>query len=220
MIHLDCKNEVVELMHEYLDGDITKEDETKLGKHLEGCKACQQHFHELKNTITLIKSTVETKEVPPKFTENVMKNLPTEKKRVKYMRWFRAHPVLTAAAIFFIFLFSGILSTWHQDTRLVVSKQEDLIIKGDTVIVPEGVTVEGDLVVKNGNLKIDGTVDGKVTLIKGKLIQEDSNEALDGENLMASAGEVNGEFESVNKVFEWIWYSFKSLVEGIFSFDS
>lgn len=76
------------------------------------------------------------------------------------------------------------------------------------------------MVVKNGNLKIDGTVDGKVTLIKGKLIQEDSDEVLDGENLMASAGEVNGEFESVNKVFEWIWYSFKSLVEGIFSFDS
>ncbi|HEY4600563.1 MAG TPA: zf-HC2 domain-containing protein [Cerasibacillus sp.] len=220
MIHLDCKHEAVHLMHIYLDGDITKEEEMKLSQHLEQCPDCQKHFHELKRTITLIKSTAEPKEAPEGFTQKVMQNLPTEKKRMKYMRWFRAHPVLTAAAIFFIFMFSGILSTWHQDNRLVVSKQEGLIIKGDTVIVPEDVTVEGDLVVKNGNLKIDGKVDGKVTLIKGKLIHDDYDQLLDGEGLMASAGEVSGEFESVNEIFDWIWYSMKRFVTGVFSFGS
>ena len=206
-------------MHIYLDGDISMDDEAKLRKHLEDCSDCQKYFHELKRTITLVKS-VEQVEAPPHFTQKVMANLPTEKRRFKYTRWFKAHPVLTAAAIFVIFMLGSMVSTWHQDTKLVVSKQDNLIIEGDTVIVPEGVTVEGDLVVKNGNLKIDGKVDGKVTLIKGKLIQDDvDGDSIDGEGLMASVGEVNGELEKVDEVFEWIWFNIKNVFKGIFAMD-
>ncbi|WP_407058318.1 bactofilin family protein [Tigheibacillus jepli] len=132
------------------------------------------------------------------------------------MRWFKVHPVLTAAAIFFILMFGGIVSAWQQDNKLVVSKQDNLVIKGDTVIVPEGVTVDGDLVVKNGNLIIHGTVDGNVTLINGKLLPGDST--IDGEGLMASVGEVNGKFEKVDEIFEWIWYSIKGLFKSVFAY--
>lgn len=201
-------------MHKYLDGDLTKEEEKGLIAHLEDCTECQTHFHELKRTITFIKS-VETISAPAHFTQQVMQNLPTEKKRVKYARWFKLHPIFTAAAIFFIFMFAGVFSAWHQDTKLVVSKQDNLIIEGDTVIVPKGVTVKGDLVVKNGNLDIQGTVDGNVTLINGKLVQDDLN----GEGLMASVGEVNGEFETVDEIFEWIWYNIKRLFKSVFSFE-
>src|SRR5699024_10805434 len=120
--------------------------------------------------------------------------------------------------IFFILMLGGVFSAWNQDTKLTVSKQDNLIIEGDTVIVPEDEIVEGDLVVKNGNLKIDGKVEGNVTLIKGKLIR-DGDEGLDEEGLMASVGEVNGEFESVDRVFEWIWYQLNNLFKGIFSLD-
>jgi len=204
-------------MHRYLDGDIKKEDEDKLRHHLEDCSDCQKHFHELKRTITLIQST-ENVSAPDHFTENVMQQLPTEKKHLKYIRWFKIHPVLTAAAIFFIFMFGGLFSAWNQDTKLTVSKQENLIIEGDTVIVPEDVVVDGDLVVENGDLKIDGTVEGDVTLINGKLIRDDEGN-LDEENLMASVGEVNGEFETVDRIFEWIWFRTKNLFKGVFSID-
>ncbi|WP_330949661.1 zf-HC2 domain-containing protein [Virgibacillus sp. MG-45] len=214
MIHLNCVKEAVELMHKYLDGDLTKVEQKELRVHLEGCPDCQQHFHELKRTITLVKST-EPMTAPTDFVQGVMEKLPTEKKRMKYIRWFKMHPILTAAAIFFVFMFSGVFSAWHQDSKLVVSKQENLIIEGDTVIVPEGVIVEGDLVVKNGNLKIDGTVDGNVTLINGKLIQDETP----GEGLMASVGEVNGEFENVDRIFEWVWYNTKNFFKVLFSFD-
>nr|WP_281277141.1 anti-sigma-W factor RsiW [Oceanobacillus piezotolerans] len=209
-------HESIEFMHKYLDGDLTKEEEHKLVHHLEACEACQSHFHELKRTITLIKSA-ETIEAPANFTANVMKQLPTEKKRVKYKRWFRAHPMLTAAAIFFILMFGGLTAQWNEESELVVSKQENLIIQGDNVIVPEGVTVEGDLLVKNGNLIVNGTVDGNVTIVNGKLLEKEDE--LEGKGLMASAGEVNGELTTVNQVFEWIWYQSKDLFKSVFSLE-
>ncbi|WP_343042309.1 zf-HC2 domain-containing protein [Ornithinibacillus caprae] len=214
MIHLKCDKDVVNLMHGYLDDDLTKEDETKLRNHLEDCEACQKHFHELKRSITLLKS-VEQVKAPENFTKQVMQNLPTEKKHKKYVRWFKMHPVVTAAAIFFVLMFSGLFTAWEQDSQLTVSKQEDIIIKGDTVIVPEGVTVEGDLVVKNGNLKIEGTVEGDVTLINGKLLKKE--ESMNGDVLLASAGDINGEFKQVNQIFDWILYHLNNFFKSIFS---
>ncbi|MEC5425822.1 anti-sigma-W factor RsiW [Virgibacillus sp. C22-A2] len=210
---MKCNKEYAELMHAYLDGDLSSQQETVLRSHLENCEACQEHFHELRRTITLIQSA-EHIAAPTNFTANVMRNLPEEKKRIKYKRWFKAHPIVTAAAIFFIFMISGVFSAWNQDSELVVSKQENLIIKGDTVIVPEDVTVEGDLLVKNGNLIIKGTINGNVTLINGKLVDE----TIEGEGLMASVGGVNGELKHVDQLFEWVWYRAKTLFKSIFSF--
>ncbi|WP_077324155.1 zf-HC2 domain-containing protein [Virgibacillus siamensis] len=211
---MNCSNEAIELMHKYLDNDILQEEEDKLRHHLENCEQCQKHFHELKRAITLVQST-ERITAPSDFTEGVMENLPVERKRVRYKRWFKTHPILTSAAIFFIFMFSGIFSAWNQDSALVVSKQENLVVQGDTVIVPEGVTVSGDLLVKNGDLRIEGTVDGNVTIINGELIDKQ----IEGTGLMASVGEVNGELKQVDQIFEWIWYHTKDMVESVFSMD-
>lgn len=202
-------------MHKHLDGDITRDEESQLKAHLEGCAECQTHLHELKRTITLIQSTEKMK-APDDFAAKVMQQLPVERKRVKYMRWFKMHPVLTAAAIFFLFTITGLFSAWEQDSQLMVSNPENLIIKGDTVIVPEGVTVKGDLVVQNGDLKIEGTIDGNVTLINGSLIEEDG---LDSNGLMASVGEVNGELKEVDRAFEWAWYRIQNLFKSIFAFE-
>lgn len=212
---MKCSTEAIQLMHEYLDGALRGSQEKQLRDHLEQCDACQQHFHELNRTITLIKSADHV-EVPPEFTKNVMMNLPTEKKRVKYLRWFKMHPVMTAAAIFFILMFTGMFTAWDEDNELVVSKQDNLLIEGDTVIVPAGEVVEGDLLVKNGNLIIHGTVEGDVTLVNGELLE--GNQLLESEGLMASAGEVHGEFETVNKWFDWVWYKVKNFAKTLFTF--
>ncbi|MCT2536102.1 anti-sigma factor [Aquibacillus koreensis] len=201
---MSCNHTIVELMHKYLDRDLTKSEEDLLRSHLQSCHACQSHFHELKRTTTLLNSSNDLKPSVD-FTAKVMANLPKEKKRVGYMRWFKGHPVLTAAAIFFILMFGSIFSAWDQDNQLSVSKDKNLIIQEDTVIVPEGVTIEGDLVVKNGSLKIDGSVDGDVVIING-------------EHLMASAGNVSGEIEYVNQVFDWIWYHLKDFAKNVFAF--
>lgn len=216
MAPLNCKLEAIKLMHKHLDGDITNEEEQQLIAHLEDCEGCQQHFRELKRTITLIQST-ERFEAPTDFTMNVMQNLPTEKKRVKYTRWFRMHPMITAAAIFLILMISGSFFTWEEENQLVVSKQDNLVIEGDTVIVPEGEVIEGDLLVKNGNLLIYGTVDGNVTLVNGELVEE--GDLLDNSELMASVGEINGEFETVDRAFDWLWYELRNFAKTLFSFE-
>lgn len=210
---MNCKKEAIVLMHTYLDGDITKDEEDALRKHLENCGDCQKHFHELNRTVTLLKSR-DKMTAPENFTAQVMQQLPAEKKQVKYTRWLKGHPILTAAALFMLLLVGSLFSTWTEENKLVVSKEENLVIKGDTVIVPEGVTVSGDLVVKNGKLIIDGIVDGDVTLINSVLV-----EAFDGKGLLASAGEVHGELKSVDQMFEWIWYNIKQAVDQVFSLN-
>lgn len=202
---MNCNKEAVQLMHLYLDGDLPIEQEQRLRSHLQACPSCQNHFQELKRTTALVKNDNEL-HVSEDFTASIMNELPKEKKRVRSKKWFRAHPALTAAAIFFIFMFSGVISAWNADSQLSVSKQQNLIIENETVIVPEGVTVDGELVVKNGNLKIDGAVNGDVVVING-------------EHLMASAGEVNGELEEVDQMFEWIWYNIKDFAKSILSVE-
>lgn len=202
---MNCNTEAVQLMHIYLDGDLTNEQEQRLRYHLEVCTECQKHFHELKRTMMLIQNDHEI-QAPGDFTTKVMASLPKEKKRTSYRRWFRTHPLLTSAAIFFLLMISAVMSAWNADSQLSVSKQQNLIVENETVIVPEGVTVNGDLVVKNGDLRIDGAVNGNVVLING-------------EHLTASAGEVSGELQQVNQVFEWMWYHIKEMAKSIFSLD-
>lgn len=216
---MNCNKEAIALMHKYLDGELYKDDERRLRDHLHKCPSCQEHFHELKRTTTLIKNTTPVS-APPRFTANVMANLPKEKKRKNYLRRLQRHPILTAAAIFFILMFSGIFTAWNQDQQVTVSKQENLEIRDHTVIVPEGVTVQGDLVVRNGDLRIHGKVDGDITIINGDIIDETpqggTNEQLDRNNLRAYSGELT----EVNQVYEWIWYHTKKTVKDIFSFQS
>ncbi|WP_082235725.1 anti-sigma factor family protein [Halobacillus massiliensis] len=214
---MDCKKEASVLMHKYLDGDLNTEEERRLRDHLQACPACQTHFHELKRSITLI-NNVDSLPAPDHFTAKVMSSLPKEKKRKSFMRTLQKHPFITAAAVFFLMMFTGILSVWEQDQQVTVSKQENLIIQEDTVIVPEGVTVQGDLVVRNGDLRIDGRIDGDVTLINGDLITEEHNGPLaNGENYQAYA---SGEINEVNQVFEWMWYHTKEFASDVFSFGS
>jgi anti-sigma factor RsiW len=137
-----------------------------------------------------------------------MAKLPKEKRKVGVQRWFRQHPLLTAASLFLVLMMGSLISSWDQDHQLSVSKQPNLVVQNDKVIVPEGEVVKGDVVVKNGTLEIQGQVEGNVTVING-------------EQYMASAGKVTGEIEEVNAIFEWIWYHIKKASKDIVSvFDN
>ena len=51
-----CPEQIIELMHEYLDDEITPEQERVLREHLQSCKECETIFNELKKTIAFVKS--------------------------------------------------------------------------------------------------------------------------------------------------------------------
>jgi len=210
-----CQEKFQQLIHNYLDGDLTQEDEIKLRTHLEDCETCQTHFHELSRTITLIQST-EQLQAPNNLVQDVMEKLPTEKRYIKYMRSIKRYPVLTAVAIFLLIIGSAIFSLWDQSSELVISKKDGLEINGDLVIVPKGVTIEGDLFVKNGDLKVEGSVEGDVTLMNGELIESQNNDDFKNGDLVATVGDINGELYHVEQLGDWIWYHLKNIFESIF----
>lgn len=192
---MNCSEIYTDYMHDYLDEEITPENETKLREHLLTCQNCHNHFQELKKSIALVQSTSHI-QAPLNFTANVMARLPKEKKQVGFKRWFRSHPMLTAASLFLTLMLGSVITGWNEDHEFSVSKNPNLVVENNTVIVPEGKTVQGDIVVKNGDLKIEGQVEGDVTVING-------------EKYLASAGHVTGDIEEINQLFDWIWYHMK-----------
>ena len=199
---MKCPIEMVVYMHEYLDDEISAEHERELRDHVQSCLDCKTHFHQLKKTIALVQSTSHI-QAPKDFTVNIMANLPKEKRKVGMQRWFMNHPLLTAASLFLVLMVGSIASTWSQDQQFSVSKQPNIIVQNDTVIIPEGEVVNGDVTVRNGKLIIEGEVNGNVTVING-------------EKYMASAGKVTGNIEEVNEIFEWVWFRVKETGKDVF----
>ncbi|AJD89518.1 anti-sigma W factor [Jeotgalibacillus malaysiensis] len=199
-----CPEHIVLLMHDYLDEEISHENEKELKAHLQSCEACKTHFHELKKTVALVQSTSHI-QAPSNFTQNVMAKLPKEKKRAGVERWFHRHPLMAAAAVFFLLMGGSLFTNWNGSEELSFTQSEQVVVEGNTVVVPEGETIQGDLTVRNGDLRIEGTVEGNVTIVNG-------------EQFMAGAGGVTGEIEEIDQAFEWLWYSMKSAAKELGSF--
>ncbi|TFD94304.1 anti-sigma factor [Jeotgalibacillus sp. R-1-5s-1] len=200
-----CPEHIVHLMHEYLDEEISQEQEKELKTHLQQCEACKTHFHELKKTIALVQSTSHI-QAPSDFTANVMNRLPKEKKKAGMNRWFQRHPLFVAAAVFFVLMSGSLFATWGGDNEFAFTPSEKVVVEGSTVVIPEGETVEGDFTVRNGDLRVEGEVTGNVTVING-------------EQYTAGAGTVTGEIEEIDQAFEWLWYSIKSAVKELGDFS-
>ncbi|RXJ01885.1 anti-sigma factor [Anaerobacillus alkaliphilus] len=201
---MNCEKEIVSLIHKYLDEEITDSERKQLTVHLKNCENCRTHMNELKKSIAFIQSSSHI-EAPPNFTSLVMNSLPQQKKSVNWKRWMKNHPILVAASIFLVFMAMSIFSSWVDvGEQLSVSGQANVIIdkERNVVVVPEGEIVEGDIVVKNASIQVDGQVNGNVTVINGH-------------KYMASAGQVAGNIEEINKGLDWIWYNIKSFFSEV-----
>jgi anti-sigma factor RsiW len=202
---MKCEKKYMEFIYKVLDHEATEQERAMLQDHIKSCSECRLYYQELKEVEMFLKDA-EPIQPPEGFTAKVMNRLPKEKKTISLKRWFRAHPLLTAAALFFFLMAGSIYSSWNgsEEQLSIVSGNGNLQINEErnVVIVPEGEVVKGDLIVKNGNIEIEGEVQGNVTVINGK-------------KYMASAGQVTGEIEEVDQVMEWIWYHIKSGTDEI-----
>lgn len=198
-----CPEHIVHYMHAYLDGDISRDEERELKRHLESCSQCKEIMNGLTESIAFIGSAVQV-QAPTNFVNGVMARLPKEKSQAGFQRFLRRHPFFAAAAMFFILMSASLFSSYGNDQQFSVTKQPNLIVEGQTVLVPEGETVKGDIVVKNGELRIEGQVEGNVTVIRGT-------------KYMASTAVVTGTSEEIDKVFDWLWYKMKTTFKDIFS---
>ncbi|MHA6259237.1 zf-HC2 domain-containing protein [Sporosarcina sp. CAU 1771] len=198
-----CPEQIIHLMHAHLDGDISHEEERQLNEHLDTCTKCKELMNELNNPIILMRN-VSPIQAPQGFVDGVMARLPKEKSRVGIQRWLRNHPILAAAAMFLVLMSASMFSSFDSNQNFSVTKQPNLIVDGEMVIVPAGEVVKGDIVVENGNLRIEGEVEGNVTVIKGS-------------KYMASTAVVTGTYEEIDKAFDWLWYKVKKIAKETFS---
>jgi anti-sigma factor RsiW len=192
-------SEYDELMNKILDSEASAEEELAFFSHLEECPSCKEEYNLLLVTLKELRFQSQIK-APEGFTESVMSKLPKERQQMKWKRWMQKHPAITAAAIFMFFMAASVFATYNQEDLSVVKGEGKLEIKKAerVVIVPFGETINGDLVVENADVHIEGKVDGNVTVIKGN-------------QYVASAGEVTGHSQEIKQVVEWVWYKLKSL---------
>lgn len=201
-----CSKEMSELLHRVFDGDASEGERHELKEHVNTCSSCRIHYQELRETVGLLSGLGE-EEVPSYFTEKVISRLPDRKKTSPATHWFKSHPFMVAAACFLIMMAGYIMSLWHQNSfqaDVQGKGQENLVYaENNTVIVPKGKTIKGDLIIKDGNVKIEGKVDGDVVLINS-------------DSLLASAGHVSGKIEEVDQILGWIWYHIKQFFSMLF----
>jgi len=200
---MNCHNANT-LMHDYLDADIDNFSSKNLFEHIEKCNICYQHFNELKETERRLK-LLSHGAFTPDYITKVIEQLPNKQvKAFKLNRWLRNHPSLVAASIFLMFFAVSLFSYAipGNELKIVASEYDNLVVAGNEVIVPEGEAIEGDLIVENGSLEIQGEVKGNVTVIDGKL-------------LMANASHVDGDTKQIDQLFEWLWYQI-----GKYSFNN
>ncbi|OZB90402.1 zf-HC2 domain-containing protein [Paenibacillus sp. XY044] len=201
---MDC-NLAVSLMHDYLDDDLSKEQQLELKTHMLSCPDCRMQFKELEQTDMLMFSlTHHTPSAPLELTERIMNSLPKQKKQQLWLTWVKRHPAITAAAIFVLVMLFSTVSFWDQDTQLVVkgSDLDQVVIEGNTVIVPEGKSIAGNLTVENGKTQIYGDVQGNLTVIDGSLYQ-------------ASTAHISGQVKSIDQAMDWIWYKITNMFSDV-----
>lgn len=123
----------------------------------------------------------------------------TRKPHSKQMVWLQKHPGLIAAVLFMSLMSSATLGLWSSSTEtMTYTKVPGIVVSENEVVVPKDVTIDRDITVQGGDLRIEGTVNGNATAVHGRAY-------------LASAGEVSGEIEQIDQMFEWIWYSIKQL---------
>lgn len=186
--------EALPLMHEYLDGDLESIDAVNLKQHLLACPSCNRIFREMEQAEAKMR-LLPKPACPAGLTARIMSQIPQEKKRSGWMRWMKTHPALSVASVFLLVMVSSFLSLWNEDKDMVVkgASLDQVVIQGDTVIVPQGHTVQGDIMVKRGKVQVDGTVEGDITVI-------------DGSYNLASTAYISGHVNMVDETLEWVWY--------------
>ncbi|WP_040949376.1 zf-HC2 domain-containing protein [Gorillibacterium massiliense] len=200
---MNCKD-ALSRIHEFLDGDLSGQEAVDLKKHLLSCPECHRLFRELETTEALVRSCPRPT-VSEGFAERLMTRLPAApRRRYSWIQWVKRHPAITAASVFLLVMMGSFLSLWNQDTQMTV-KGGDLdqyVISDDTVYLPAGHKAKGNLMVRGGNVQIDGTLQGNLVVV-------------DGTYHTASTAEVSGKVYEINQAAEWLLYQLREAVAVI-----
>lgn len=199
---MECKD-ALPLLHEYVDRELPLDRTAALKEHLKECAQCKKKLIQLEKVDALIKSWPETR-VSEGLTERIMQALPPAKKSNPWYTRVRKYPGLSAAAVFVFLMTASFVTLWDEDKEMLVkgSDLQSIKIEGDTVIVPKGSTVAGDLTVSNGKLQVEGEVQGNLIVIDGSIAQ-------------ASTAHISGKVTQIDEAFSWLWFKVNDLLSKV-----
>ncbi|MGG6313076.1 zf-HC2 domain-containing protein [Paenibacillus macerans] len=194
---MECK-QASSLMHDYLDGELSRDHAEQLKQHLMICPDCQKEFRELEQTEMMLFATIKQHtnlSAPDELVNRIISQIPNQPKQQAWILWIKRHPALTAAAMFLLVMLFSAVSFWDTDDQLVVkgADLDQVIIQGDTVTVPSNSKIAGNLTIENGKAEIYGEVEGNLTVIDGTYYQ-------------ASTAHISGEVKQIDQALDWIWY--------------
>jgi anti-sigma factor RsiW len=198
---MNCRD-MVPLIHAHLDRTLDQAEQGLLQQHLIECQACNTLLDRYEQTEAFIQYMPEPV-VSEDLTERIMKALPKQERSVRFKGWVKRHPAVSVAVVFMMVMMSSFLSLWDTEQNLVLkgADLDDIVIEGNTVIIPAGRTVDGDLFVENGQLQVDGVVQGNLTIV-------------DGSVHMASTASIAGQVTSVNQTIDYFWFKVKEFFSG------
>lgn len=168
----------------------------KLQAHLADCSSCHTLMDEWIKTEAMIK-TMPSSEPSAALAEHVMKHIPSSMPyRRRWVERARRRPALTAAVIFLLIMMVSVFAMNQPHDELVVkgANLDQIEIQGNRVVVPEGKIVQGNLIVENGIVEVQGQVDGNVTIIDGKF-------------QLASTASISGKVTNINQWIDRFWYT-------------
>lgn len=199
MAYLMKCNAAIAYMHDYLDGELPQEQTKMLQLHLAECPECRARLESLEKTDAFLRSVPKPAGAPDYMTYRIMKSLPKTRSPKTWTTWVRRHPALSAAAMFLVVMVSSFVAMWNQSQQLTVrgADLEHVVIKGNTVIVPAGEKVAGDLTIENGAAQVLGDVQGNLTII-------------DGNVTLASTAHIAGKIKTIDRAVDWAWYKVTS----------
>jgi len=198
---MNC-NVAIVWMHDYLDGELSSDDVAKLKAHLVACPACRSRYEQLERTEALAHNAIQPFSICDRgqsalLTQRIMNQMPALHRRraAGWLLWVRKHPMISVAAVFVLMMFSSFLAMWEQDTQLSITGTDlaQVIIDGNTVTVPAGAHIRGDLIIHNGKANVLGDVEGDVTVVDGQLYQ-------------ASTAHISGQVKTIDQMLDWFWY--------------
>jgi hypothetical protein len=93
---LDC-NEIDDLIHSYLDEELTPDVRGRFEHHLAWCARCRAAVRAMQQTISLIEGLVPASP-PPHFDDPILASLGLERRRLALPAWLVSRPARTRVA--------------------------------------------------------------------------------------------------------------------------
>lgn len=148
-------SELIEQIHDYLDGQLSESEAAAFENHLSSCDSCAAEYAFMKQMVSSLNDMRE-EEVPESLHHDIMTRvdeLYTEKKAPRVIKIMRPITSVVAAA-FLLFVVFSVLTTFNVlDTRLGLEKEVSNEVASDTSTHSLlDTAIKGDMDERNSNM--------------------------------------------------------------------